>query len=213
MDEPVVREGWPFVGAAVAAAAAGWTAAGWLAGLPLALLAALVVNFFRNPERRVPSEPGAVVAPADGVVVEVADEPAHRLYGTTAIRVSIFMNVLDVHVNRAPVGGRVVEVVYNPGKFLVARVPKASLENEQSAMILEAPSGRRVMLVQIAGLVARRIVNYARPGDRLARGQRFGLIRFGSRVDIYLPPDAQLAVAPGRRVAGGTSVIAHLTGV
>ncbi len=213
MDEPVVREGWPFVGAAAAAAGTAWAAGGWPAGLPLALVALLVVNFFRNPERRVTSEPGAVVAPADGVVVEIADEAAPRLYGAAATRISIFMNVLDVHVNRAPIGGRVAEVVYHPGKFLAANVPKASLENEQSAMILEAPSGRRVMLVQIAGLVARRIVNYARPGDRLARGQRFGLIRFGSRVDVYLPPDARPTVAPGWRVKGGASVIAHLTGV
>ncbi|HWP35334.1 MAG TPA: phosphatidylserine decarboxylase family protein [Thermodesulfobacteriota bacterium] len=213
MDEPVVREGWPFVGLAALAAAAGWGAAGWPAGVPLALLAALVANFFRNPDRPVPADPGLVVAPADGRVVEVADEPAPRLYGGAAKRVSIFMNVLDVHVNRAPIAGRVAEVVYTPGRFLAAYAPKASLENEQNALLLEASSGRRVLLVQIAGLVARRIVNYARPGDRLARGQRFGLIRFGSRVDVYLPPDARLAVAPGGRVYAGSSVLAHLAGV
>jgi phosphatidylserine decarboxylase len=123
------------------------------------------------------------------------------------------MNVLDVHVNRSPIAGRVVEVAYTPGKFLAANVPKASLENEQNALLLESPSGCRVTLVQIAGLIARRIVNYARPGDRLGRGQRFGLIRFGSRVDVYLPPEARVVVAPGRRVAAGASVLAHLTGV
>lgn len=213
MDEPIVREGWPFVGAASGAAALAWALGGFWAGLPLACLAALVVNFFRNPERPIPGEPGAIVSPADGVVVEVADEPAPRLHGAPATRISIFMNVLDVHVNRSPIAGRVVEVAYTPGKFLAANVPKASLENEQNALLLESPSGCRVTLVQIAGLIARRIVNYARPGDRLGRGQRFGLIRFGSRVDVYLPPEARVVVAPGRRVAAGASVLAHLTGV
>lgn len=213
MDEPIVKEGWPFLAAAAAAAALAWILVGVSAGLPLALLAALVANFFRNPRREVPDGPGLVVSPADGVVVEVAGEPAPRLYGAAATRISIFMNALDVHVNRSPIGGRVVEVAYNPGKFLAANAPKASVENEQSALLLESPSGRRVMLVQIAGLIARRIVTYARPGDRLERGQRFGMIRFGSRVDVYLPPEARLAVAPGRRVAGGASVLAHLTGV
>jgi phosphatidylserine decarboxylase len=213
MDEIVVREGWPFVAAAVAAAALAWAATGPWLGLPTAVLAALVVNFFRNPPREVPAGPGLVVAPADGVVCDVADEEAPRLYDGPARRVSIFMNVLDVHVNRSPIEGRVVEVVYNAGRFLAANVPKASLENEQNALTLESPAGRRVLVVQIAGLIARRIVNYARPGDRLGRGQRFGLIRFGSRVDVYLPPDATVAAEVGRRVVAGATVIARVAGV
>ncbi len=213
MDEPVIREGWPFAAAAIAAAALGWAAAGPWAGAPLVALAAFVLNFFRNPARSVPEEPGVVVSPADGVVCEVADEPSPRLLDTPARRISIFMNVFDVHVNRAPIDGAVREVVYNPGKFLAGNVPKASLENEQNALVLESPGGRRVVLVQIAGLIARRIVNYARPGDRLARGQRFGLIRFGSRVDVYLPPDAEVRVRLGQRVVGGETVLARLTGL
>lgn len=212
MDEPVVREGWPFVGLGAALAVLGWAAAGPWLGVPFLVLAGLVVNFFRNPRRVVPDDAAAVVAPADGVVCDVADEPSPRLVDGPARRVSIFMNVLDVHVNRSPIGGRVLEVVYNPGRFLAANVPKASLENEQNALVLESAGGRRVLVVQIAGLIARRIVNYARPGDRLARGQRFGLIRFGSRVDVYLPTDAEVAVRAGRRVVAGETVIARLEG-
>lgn len=213
MDEPVIREGWPFVAIAAAFAAAGFAAAGPWLGVPLLALAGFALNFFRNPRRDVPADAGAVVAPADGVVCEVADEASPRLLDGPARRLSIFMNVFDVHVNRSPIGGAVREVVYNPGRFLAANVPKASLENEQNALVLESAGGRRVLLVQIAGLVARRIVNYARPGDRLARGQRFGLIRFGSRVDVYLPDDAEVAVALGQRVVGGETIIARLSGV
>ncbi|HEY8368244.1 MAG TPA: phosphatidylserine decarboxylase family protein [Thermodesulfobacteriota bacterium] len=213
MDETIVREGWPFVAIAAALAALGWAAAGPWAGVPLLALTAFTVNFFRNPRRDVPTDPGVVVAPADGVVCEVAEEASPRLLDGPARRVSIFMNVLDVHVNRSPIAGVVREVVYNPGRFLAANVPKASLENEQNALVLESAAGRRVLLVQIAGLVARRIVNYARPGDRLARGQRFGLIRFGSRVDVYLPHDAEVAVTLGQRVVGGETIIARLSGV
>lgn len=213
MTEPIIREGWPFVGIAAALAGLGWAAGGAWAALPFVLLTAFVLNFFRNPARTVPGEPGTVVAPADGVVSEVADEPRPRLLDEPARRISIFMNVFDVHVNRVPIAGRVVEVVYNPGRFLAANVPKASLENEQNALLLESPGGRRVLLVQIAGLIARRIVNYARPGDHLARGQRFGLIRFGSRVDVYLPVDADVRVALGQRVVGGETVLARLSGV
>jgi phosphatidylserine decarboxylase len=212
MDEPVIREGWPFVGLAALLAVLGWAAAGPWLGLPFLALTGFVVNFFRNPHRAVPGGPGAVVAPADGVVCEVVDEAAPRLLDGPARRLSIFMNVLDVHVNRAPIDATVREVVYNPGRFVAANVPKASLENEQNALVLESAGGRRVLLVQIAGLIARRIVNYARPGDRLARGQRFGLIRFGSRVDVYLPVDAEIAVARGQRVVGGETVLARLSG-
>lgn len=212
MDEPVIREGWPFVALGAILAALGFAAAGPWLGAPCLVLTAFVVNFFRNPGRTVPAGPGAVVAPADGVVCEVAEEPSPRLVDGPARRVSIFMNVFDVHVNRTPIAGRVVEVVYNPGRFLAANVPKASLENEQNALVLESAGGRRVLVVQIAGLIARRIVNYARPGDRLARGQRFGLIRFGSRVDVYLPIDAEVAVGQGQRVVGGETVLARLAG-
>lgn len=213
MDEPVIREGWPFVAIAVVVTALGFAAAGPWLGMPFLVLTGLVLNFFRNPRRAVPAEPGVVVAPADGVVCEVAEEPSPRLIDGPARRVSIFMNVLDVHVNRSPVAARVAEVVYTPGRFLAANVPKASLDNEQNALVLESLSGRRILLVQIAGLIARRIVNYARPGDRLARGQRFGLIRFGSRVDVYLPADADVAVGRGQRVVGGETVLARLSGV
>ena len=173
------------------------------------LLAVWVAYFFRDPERH--GERGAtlVIAPADGKVVQVmeVDEPAF-MHGR-AIRIAIFMNVFSVHVNRYPVSGRVTYTHYNPGKFLNAAVDKASLENEQSSVGIES-GAHRVLVRQIAGLVARRIVTYSRPGDRADQGERFGIIRFGSRVDVYLPVGSTPRVRVGEHTSAGTTVIAEL---
>lgn len=211
MDYPhplLAREGWPFIGAALAGAllASAW-APGWLAGLAwLALV--FVVQFFRDPPRPVPAAPGLVLSPADGRIVKV--ERAHDPYaGREALLISVFMNVFNVHSNRASIDGTVRSVQYFPGRFLNADLDKASTENERNAVVIDA-AGRTVTLVQVAGLIARRILCYTQAGAALRRGQRYGFIRFGSRVDVYLPVDAQPQVAPGQKVSATTTVLATL---
>ncbi len=210
------REGFPFIGAAVVLAAAAWVLAaarhGWpLWGLAvlLTLIALWVAYFFRDPERRGPRGDALVVAPADGRVVHVTEVDEPSFMAGRALRVSIFMNVFNVHVNRYPVNGTVAYVHYNPGKFLNAAVEKASLENEQMSVGLER-GGTRVLMRQIAGLVARRIVTYSKVGDAARQGERMGLIRFGSRVDVFLPTHATVTVRVGQRTAAGMTVIAEL---
>jgi phosphatidylserine decarboxylase len=210
------REGRPFMWAAtmvalaVLAASLRWPSTPlWAATVLCVVLAAWVAYFFRDPERRGERGPQLVIAPADGRIVQVVevDEPAF-MHGR-ALKISIFMNVFNVHVNRYPVSGRVSYTHYNPGKFLNAAVDKASLENEMSSVGLEC-GAHRVLVRQIAGLIARRIVTYSRPGDQAEQGERFGLIRFGSRVDLYVPPASRPRVAVGGRTAAGTTVIAEL---
>jgi len=172
------------------------------AGLPCFVLALFCLYFFRDPERPIPAGPVAV-SPADGKVVDIrpADEDGSK-------RVSIFLNVFDVHVNRAPIGGRITEIEYTPGKFKVASLDEASTENEQNTLVVE--DGRsRVVFKQIAGLVARRIVCHKRVGDPVKKGERFGLIKFGSRMDVVLGPEWDLAVQVGERVKAGSSVLAR----
>jgi phosphatidylserine decarboxylase len=212
------REGTVFIGtAAVLFAAALATALVrrswplWLLAFVLALLTLWVAYFFRDPERQGDRGERLVVSPADGRVVLITDlqEPGY-MQGPTR-RISIFMNVFDVHVNRYPVAGTVRYVHYNPGKFLNAATEKSSLENEQRSVGIEMNAGhRRILVRQIAGLIARRIVTYSREGDVVAQGARMGIIRFGSRVDVYLPPDAQLRVAIGQRATAGVTVLAEL---
>ena len=191
-------------------AAAGLVA--WLAGVwycvPLLLLAAFFLWFFRDPERAIPAEPGAIVSPADGKVTLVSTV-MHD--GQPAPHLSIFLNVFDVHVNRAPIAGVVREVEYRRGHFRNAMGAGSAVENEQNIVTLQSneASGQRVQFKQIAGLLARRIVFTPRPGDKLARGQRVGMIKFGSRVDVIFPPGTEIAVKVGDHVRGGASVIAH----
>ncbi len=204
----IAREGWPFVALALAVAAAlSWAGLWVLAGL--AWLAVLfVVQFFRDPARVVPRAPHAVLSPADGRVVKV--ERARDPYlPRDALKISVFMNVFNVHSNRSPVDGVVVAAWYHAGSFLNAALDKASLENERNALHLRTAEGRDVTCVQVAGLIARRILCYVKPGDTLARGQRYGFIRFGSRVDVYLPPDAQPKVAVGDIVFATETVLAE----
>ena len=210
------REGLPFMWAAAALALAVIVAAyRWPRPAVIALavvsvaLAVWVAYFFRDPERTGERGPRLVIAPADGKVVQVmeVDEPAF-MHGR-AIRIAIFMNVFSVHVNRYPVSGRVAYTHYNPGKFINAAEDKASLENEQSSVGIES-GAHRVLVRQIAGLIARRIVTYSRPGDQADQGERFGLIRFGSRVDVYLPVGSVPKVTLGEHTSAGTTVIAEL---
>jgi len=205
----IAREGWPFLGVAVAAALGTTWAAGAAWSLPVWLAALFVLQFFRDPPREVPEAAGAVVSPADGrvVAVEKARDPWLE---RDALKISVFMNVFNVHSNRSPVDGTVQRRWYHAGRFLNAALDKASLENERNALWLRTASGADVTCVQIAGLVARRILCYVGEGAVLRRGQRFGFIRFGSRVDVYLPPDARPVAAIGDKVYASETVLASL---
>lgn len=171
--------------------------------------------FFRDPERVTPQRPGLVVSSADGKIVTIGTVPAAKelsLGDSLFTRVSVFLSVLDVHVVRAPVAGRVVQSVYVPGKFLNAELDKASEENERRAMVIETQAGEKVGVVLIAGLIARRIVTFANEGDSVAAGERIGLIRFGSRVDVYMPAGTEVLAAAGQTAIGGETVLAELPG-
>jgi phosphatidylserine decarboxylase len=205
----IAREGWPFLGFALALAIV-LSITGPVVLAVLAWIAfAFVLQFFRDPPRDVPEQANAVVSPADGRVVKV--EKARDPYANRdALLVSVFMNVFNVHSNRSPVDGDVVERWYHAGRFFNAALDKASAENERNALHIRTPQGVDVTCVQIAGLIARRILCYVKPHDRLARGQRFGFIRFGSRVDVYLPLTAKPKVAVGDKVYATETVIAEL---
>lgn len=202
-------EGWPFVLGGAAFAVVVYLL--WPRGIPLAALGLLLslfsLWFFRNPERAPPSGTGVVVSPADGRIVYAGESPPGRYALVAGKRVSVFMSPVDVHVNRAPVTGRVASVRYHKGAFHVASVDKASLMNEQNGVAIVTPGGRTVTYVQIAGMLARRIVCDLKEGDAVRQGQRVGMIRFGSRVDLYLPSEVRLSVVPGDRVRAGESVI------
>jgi len=206
----IAREGWLFIAIAVAAAVAvGWFA-GWGWSVPMWVIAGFVLQFFRDPPRTPPAGDYLVIAPADGRIVSVGR--VHDPYlKRDALRLSVFMNVFNVHSNRSPVAGSVREVWYSAGTFLNAALDKASLDNERNAVWIHTPKGVDVTCVQIAGLIARRILCYVRSGDSLRAGQRFGFIRFGSRVDVYLPPDAKPRVSVGDKVSAGSSVLAELS--
>jgi len=209
--QPVAVEGYPFIGLfafiALFFAVVDWNCTATISfGLTL-----FAIYFFRNPERIPPDDPKAIVAPADGKVIFVGKVPESRYFdGQEVTKVSIFMNVFNVHVNRVPFNCTVLEQFYNKGRFLNASLDKASLENEQSGMLLETESGIKVLCVQIAGLVARRIVSYPENGDQLKRGQRYGLIRFGSRVDLYFPDGVEVLARIGDKAVAGESELGFL---
>jgi phosphatidylserine decarboxylase len=176
-----------------------------------AFLALAFVGFFRDPERSVPISEGTVLSPADGKVVRIREVGEGRLLEGAGIQVSIFLSLFDVHVNRAPIKGLVEKIDYRRGKFLAANRDKASHENEQNALKIVNSNGKSLSMVQIAGFVARRIVCYVREGDALERGERLGLIMFGSRVDLFLPQGSRVEVAEGQRVKGGETIIGRLS--
>jgi phosphatidylserine decarboxylase len=206
----IAKEGWPLIlSTAVLALLAllfGWLAAGGA----LAMLTLGVAAFFRDPERKVPTGDGLVVSPADGRVVTIAPVQGDGLFADAVTRISIFLSPLDVHINRAPVAGRVDDVRYQTGKFLPAFKEDASRVNEHSALRLVDERERNWGVVQIAGTVARRIVCRSKAGDMLGRGERFGLIMFGSRTDIYLPQGCRIEAVEGQRVKGGETIIGRL---
>jgi phosphatidylserine decarboxylase len=206
----IAREGWLFVAIALLLALAVGFLLGWWWSLPLWLIALFILQFFRDPPREVPDDPRAVVSPADGRIVEVSRARDPWLE-RDALKVSVFMNVFNVHSNRSPVDALVRERWYFPGAFVNAALDKASLQNERNALWLRTLDGRDVTCVQVAGLIARRILCYVGAGAELKRGQRFGFIRFGSRVDVYLPLDAEVKAAIGEKVYAAESVLAWLT--
>lgn len=209
--QPVAVEGYPFIGLfaffALFFAAVGWYCLATI-GLGLTLFA---IYFFRNPDRYPPQDEKAIVAPADGKVIFVGKVPEDRYFGGEEVtKVSIFMNVFNVHVNRMPLTAKIVDQFYNKGRFFNASLDKASLENEQSGLLLETDSGMKILCVQIAGLVARRIVSYPENGDIVERGKRYGLIRFGSRVDLYFPEGVEVTARLGEKTIAGESVVGQL---
>ncbi len=204
----VAREGWPYIGLALVAALAVTAIGGWWS-LPFWIVALFVLQFFRDPPREAPQGERLVLAPADGRVISietVRDPYADR----DAMRISVFMNVFNVHSNRSPVDGTVEAVRYSPGSFVNADLDKASEQNERNALSIRADDGSLVGCVQVAGLIARRILCYVKPGDALVRGQRFGFIRFGSRVDVYLPLGSRPFVGVGEKVHATSSLLAEL---
>lgn len=205
----IAREGWPILFGLLAI-----TIVFWLLDFDFLTFVAFVafvfaLQFFRDPARELPEDPRAVVSPVDGRVCKV--EPAvNPETGEDAIKISIFMNVFNVHSQKAPLSGVVEKVTYTPGLFLNADLDKASIENERNAVTVRTDEGRLITFIQVAGLVARRIVCYAKVGDRLERGERYGFIRFGSRVDLFLPTDAEIKVSIGEKVTGTMTIVARL---
>lgn len=209
------RAGWPFIGGGLLVMLTGLAFSVWLFW-PGLIFALFCLYFFRDPERTPPERPTAVLAPADGRVVMVgpAVPPVELGLGDAPRwRVAIFLSVLNVHVNRVPASGTVTRVAYQPGAFVSASMDKASDSNERNGIAIRIADGRELGVVQIAGLIARRILCHVRPGDPVQAGHRFGLIRFGSRTDLYLPPGVKPLVVEGQSMIGGETVIADLSGV
>jgi phosphatidylserine decarboxylase len=208
---PVAKEGYPFIFiaafTALLAALLKWIIVSvffWAASI-------FILYFFRDPERVVPDDPRAVVSPADGKVILIEKVIDERFLHDRALKVSIFMNIFNVHVNRIPYDGVVKEIRYQSGQFLAANQDRASFENENNAVFLEVEDDRRIIVVQVAGLLARRIVCWAENGDKVKKGLRFGMIRFGSRLDVYLPLSTQVEVEIDQRVAAGQTILGYLT--
>ena len=206
----IAREGWTFLALSVIAALLLSFAGVWVLAAIAWLAVIFIAQFFRDPARRVPREPNAVLSPADGKIVSV-EKTRDPYLDRDALKISVFMNVFNVHSNRSPVDGEVVAAWYHAGSFVNAALDKASIENERNALHLRTAAGADVTCVQIAGLIARRILCYVKPGDALARGQRYGFIRFGSRVDVYLAPDARPKVAIGDVVYATETVLAEFS--
>lgn len=218
---PLARDGYPLIGGCLLAAAIAvllaWATSGWLASafqlLTLVALAGVgfFLNFFRDPERHPPSGAGLVISPADGeVIIAEPDVDEPRFLHSRAAKISIFMSPLNVHVNRSPVDGEVLGVHYNAGKYFAAYAEKASLDNEQNAIVMRGDDGRGIAFVQIAGFLARRIVCHVKAGDRCRRGERVGMIKLGSRVDVFIPGNVDLSVKLGDRVRAGETVLGVL---
>jgi phosphatidylserine decarboxylase len=205
----IAKEGYPLICTALILTLLAFLAGWMLLAIVLGLVGIAIAGFFRDPERQAPVGEGLVVSPADGKVVSIAKVKGDLPLLDGATRVSIFLSPLDVHINRTPVEGKIAKVTYQRGKFLAAYKEEASRRNEQNALSIVDSKGRTLGVVQIAGVLARRIICHAKPGDQLARGERFGMIMFGSRTDTYLPEGCQVEVTEGQRVKGGETVLAR----
>ena len=205
----IAREGWPYLTASLLVAILVTWWGGWWS-VPFWIVYFFILQFFRDPPREIPQGEGLVLCPADGKVIVVGETTDPYRGGAKSIKVSVFMNVFNVHSNRSPVDAAVKEVAYSKGLFVNASFDKASAENERNALVLRMDSGTEISCVQVAGLIARRILCYVAKGDRLTRGQRYGFIRFGSRVDVYLPPGSKPRVAIGDKVQASATVFAEL---
>lgn len=207
---PVAKEGYPFIGfMAFITLVFALLSYDWLVW-PCLVLTVFVLSFFRDPERFVPPEENTMVSPADGKIIIAEKVSDDTFTEGEAFKISIFMNVFNVHVNRAPMGGTVEKILYRPGKFYSADSERGALQNEYCGTVLRTNSGHKIAFVQIAGLIARRIICWLEPGDSVIKGRRFGLIRFGSRVDLYLPADSEIRVQVGQKVRSGETPIATL---
>lgn len=205
----IAREGWPFLAIAFSLALLATFYSGvW--SIPFWIIALFVLQFFRDPSRRIPQNANAVLSPADGRIV-VVEKTMDPYAGREALKISVFMNVFNVHSNRSPVDGKIEQVQYFPGKFVNADLDKASTENERNALTITAANGQIVTCVQVAGLIARRILCYVQTGEQLTRGQRYGFIRFGSRVDVYLPLSANPKVVVGDKVSATETILAEFS--
>jgi phosphatidylserine decarboxylase len=205
----IAKEGWPFLGGSVALALlVTYGGGGLLWSIPFWIIALFVLQFFRDPPREIPGNEKSILSPADGriVVVEPTRDP---WLDRDCLKISVFMNVFNVHSNRSPIGAEVVKRWYHPGKFINADLDKASTENERNALHLRSATGHDITCVQVAGLIARRILCYVEPGQKLARGERYGFIRFGSRVDLYLPKEVRVNVVVGEKVRATSTVLAE----
>jgi phosphatidylserine decarboxylase len=209
-NTPIAVEGYPFIIVAgfvtLVFALLSWK----LIAFAAFCLTLFIAYFFRNPKRAIPEDESAVVAPADGVIIYLGQSREEHL-NAEMTKISIFMSVFNVHVNRSSISGRVIETFYTRGKFLDVRDERATFENERAGLVLESPLGTRIAVVQVAGLIARRIVCYLHKGDAVKRGERYGLIRFGSRLDVYLPRDTDLRVAVGDKTVAGETVLGYLS--
>lgn len=204
----IAREGWLHIVIAFSVALGATFLFGWLWAIPFWVIALFVLQFFRDPPREIPLDPNAILAPADGRIVAI-EKTQDPYLEREAVKISVFMNVFNVHSNRSPVDGEVRDKWYFPGKFINADLPKASLENERNALWIKAVNGADVTCVQVAGLIAKRILCHVSPGDHLTRGQRFGFIRFGSRVDVYLPLNTKINVNIGDKVSATLTILAE----
>ena len=207
---PVAQEGYPFIGLTAFCTLIFGVLGLFIPTFIFLAATIFVLSFFRDPERFTPPQEDALVSPADGKILLIEKVDDKKFTAGEAWKISIFMNVFNVHVNRIPFSGKVEKVIYTPGKFYSADSEKGALQNEYCATVITTPNGKTLAFVQIAGLIARRIVCWLEPGDFAGKGKRYGLIRFGSRVDLYLPPDTEISVQPGQKVRAGETILGYL---
>jgi len=208
---PIAREGIPFVLIGIGLTCVFLILDLLVLAIPFAVLTSFIIFFFRDPERNLVNREKAVLTPADGKIIAIEKlTSGDNRFTDTAVKLSIFMSLFNAHINRIPIGGRISQLTYHPGKFFSANLDKASLHNENNIVMLETDNREKIVFVQVAGLIARRIVCWVKAGDYVRAGQRFGLIRFGSRLEVYLPPDSTITVRKGEKVKAGQTVIGYL---